>query len=118
ILNIPTLADERQKVRSHHERWDGQGYPDRRTGDAIPMLARVCSLADVYDALTSQRAYREQLTPRQAAEIVRDNAGAQFDPELAPLFYSFMQQQGFDGERILADNETKWIDLKSQGIIN
>jgi putative nucleotidyltransferase with HDIG domain len=72
-------------VRSHHERWDGRGYPERLTGEAIPLHARVLALADVFDALTTHRPYRPPFSPDEALRIMRDDAGA-FDPELFPVF--------------------------------
>jgi putative nucleotidyltransferase with HDIG domain len=72
-------------VRSHHERWDGRGYPDRLTGDAIPLHARILALADVFDALTTHRPYRPAFAPEEALRIMRNDAGA-FDPALFPVF--------------------------------
>lgn len=77
--------DIRPMVRSHHERWDGRGYPDRLAGGAIPRSARILRLADVFDALTTARSYRAPLTPEQALGIMRDDQGS-FDPELFEIF--------------------------------
>ena len=74
---------ERAVVRSHHERWDGAGYPDRLAGEAIPLEARITAVADVYDALRSNRAYRPALTRTQAIAMIVDGAGTQFDPACA-----------------------------------
>lgn len=73
-------------VRSHHERWDGQGYPDALVGENIPRSARILCIADVYDALMSKRSYKGALTHDAALEIMRDDVGKQFDPELFALF--------------------------------
>jgi HD-GYP domain-containing protein (c-di-GMP phosphodiesterase class II) len=70
-------------VRSHHERWDGAGYPDGLAGDAIPYLARLFSLVDVYDALTSERPYKHAWSHEEAVAELAAQAGHQFDPELA-----------------------------------
>jgi diguanylate cyclase (GGDEF)-like protein/putative nucleotidyltransferase with HDIG domain len=78
-------------VRSHHERWDGQGYPDALAGDAIPRSARILGIADVYDALTTRRSYKASLTHDAAMEIMRADVGRQFDPELFALFDDLMQ---------------------------
>lgn len=72
-------------VRHHHERWDGRGYPDRLEGSAIPLLARVIHLAEVWDTLTSAASYRPQIDAERALAIIRAAAGQQFDPELVPL---------------------------------
>ena len=77
--------DIRPMVRSHHERWDGRGYPDRLAGEAIPLAARILRIADVFDALTTARSYRRQLTPHEALEIMVDDGGS-FDPEIFATF--------------------------------
>ena len=69
-------------VRSHHERWDGTGYPDALAGDAIPYLARLFALVDVYDALTSERPYKHAWSHEEAVAELAAQAGHQFDPEL------------------------------------
>jgi len=73
-------------IRHHHERFDGTGYPDGLQGDNIPYLARIITLADCFDALTSSRAYRDSLPPHVALEIMRADAGKQFDPAMLPVF--------------------------------
>jgi len=73
-------------VRSHHERWDGKGYPDRLTGEEIPLHARVLALADVFDALTTDRPYRPAFSPEEALRMMRDDSGKSFDPSLFPVF--------------------------------
>jgi GAF domain-containing protein len=84
--------DTRQLVRSHHERWDGHGYPDGLAGEAIPLAARVFSLIDVYDALTSERPYKAAWSHADAvAELVR-GAGTQFDPELTERFVALLNE--------------------------
>jgi len=67
-------------VKHHHERWDGQGYPDHLAADEIPLPSRIVAVADAYDALTSDRPYRDRMTPEQALAEIRENAGCQFDP--------------------------------------
>jgi putative nucleotidyltransferase with HDIG domain len=69
-------------VRSHHERWDGQGYPDKIRGDAIPLGARILGTAEIYDALTTSRPYQEKMPPEVAVERMRDLAGTVVDPEV------------------------------------
>ena len=67
-------------IRHHHENWDGTGYPDRLAGQHIPLLARIVSVADVYDALTTSRAYRGAWTQQRALDHIRAQSGKQFDP--------------------------------------
>ena len=73
-------------VLSHHERWDGKGYPRGLRGEEIDWMARVISIADSYDAMTTDRPYRKALSTAAAAGEIRTGAGAQFDPELAKIF--------------------------------
>jgi putative nucleotidyltransferase with HDIG domain len=77
--------DIRPMVRSHHERWDGRGYPDRLVAEAIPYSARILRIADVFDALTTARSYRRPLSPDEAMAIMVDDHGS-FDPELFEVF--------------------------------
>ena len=73
-------------VLHHHERWDGTGYPERLHGEEIPLGARIIFVADAYDAMTSDRAYRGRLTPREAIEELERCSGTQFDPEIVAAF--------------------------------
>ena len=76
----------------HHEKWDGTGYPDGLKGEQIPLQARMMSLADVYDALISNRPYKEALTHDEAMRIIAGGRGTQFDPDLTDLFISLSDQ--------------------------
>jgi response regulator RpfG family c-di-GMP phosphodiesterase len=73
-------------VRSHHERWDGRGYPDRLAGEEIPLSARIFSIADALDAITSDRPYRPARTWNEATAEIADGAGTQFDPRVVEVF--------------------------------
>ena len=73
-------------ARYHHERWDGTGYPDGLSGEDIPLEARVMALADVYDALVSERVYKKAFSVEEARNIILEGSGTQFDPNLVPLF--------------------------------
>lgn len=80
------MVDLGHCILAHHERWDGNGYPQGLTGEAIPLLARIIAIADSYDAMTSQRTYRKAVSDAAAkAEIIK-NGGTQFDPEIARIF--------------------------------
>jgi len=78
--------DIRPMVRSHHERWDGRGYPDGLSGDRIPLSARILRIADVFDALTTDRPYRRAFTLDEALTMMARDVGAMFDPEIFPRF--------------------------------
>ncbi|HMS56088.1 MAG TPA: HD-GYP domain-containing protein [Fimbriimonadaceae bacterium] len=77
-------------VRSHHEAYDGSGYPDGLVGESIPLIARVLTLADTFDAMTSDRPYRPGLTVEEAITVILRESGRQFDPELGPIFADMM----------------------------
>jgi putative nucleotidyltransferase with HDIG domain len=73
-------------VRHHHEHWDGGGYPDGLSGDAIPLGARILAITDFYDALTCDRPYRHAIAHGPAIDMLRARAGQAYDPELVDLF--------------------------------
>jgi HD-GYP domain-containing protein (c-di-GMP phosphodiesterase class II) len=79
-------TDEKDIIRHHHERFDGKGYPDKLKGEDIPFLARILSIADVYDALTTDRSYRQKMSDDDAADIIKENSGSQFDPTIVDVF--------------------------------
>lgn len=79
-------------IRYHHERWDGKGYPDRLSGEDIPILSRIISIVDSYDAMVNSRSYRRALSPETAQEEIRKHAGAQFDPRLAEEFLQMLAE--------------------------
>ena len=89
----PFLEMCRDIAGGHHERWDGNGYPDGLKGAAIPLTARVMALADVYDALTSERCYKKAMTHNEARKIILDGAGAHFDPAVVTTFQA--QEEAF-----------------------
>ncbi len=82
IAPLEFFAEAAVIIRHHHERLDGTGYPDRLVGEAIPLGARIVAVADVYDALTSDRAYRARLAPGEAVATLRAEAGRTLDPAL------------------------------------
>lgn len=76
----------RQMIESHHERWDGQGYPHGLRGEEIPLAGRLMALADVYDALISKRVYKKALTHEEVRDFIVQNSGTQFDPDVVAAF--------------------------------
>jgi putative two-component system response regulator len=72
----------------HHEKWDGHGYPYGLIGENIPLPARLMAIIDVYDALTSERPYKEPFSHGEAIEIIKNGRGSHFDPKLTDLFLS------------------------------
>jgi putative nucleotidyltransferase with HDIG domain len=92
IGELPFLpASARHLVRHHHERWNGGGYPDNLAGNGIPVLARLFSMVDVYDALLSCRPYKPAWSREQALGMVRRGAGVDFDPDMAGAFLDMME---------------------------
>ncbi|HEY2851603.1 MAG TPA: tetratricopeptide repeat protein [Gemmatimonadaceae bacterium] len=94
LADIDFPWDVRPIVESHHERWDGAGYPHGLKGEEIPRTARILCVADVYDALTSERSYKKAVSHEQALDMMRSDVGHQFDPELFPLFEAVMSRMG------------------------
>ena len=86
LSSIDFPWDIRPMVRSHHERWDGEGYPDGLSGEEIPLSARILCVADVFDALTTTRSYRPAYGAREALEVMGRDAGKIFDPETFRVF--------------------------------
>jgi HD-GYP domain-containing protein (c-di-GMP phosphodiesterase class II) len=92
-------------IRSHHERLDGKGYPDRLTDADLPELARIIGVADTYDAMTTDRPYRRALSAEVAAAEIGRGAGSQFCPRVAAAFAALYARGAFtleQGERVLA----------------
>jgi hypothetical protein len=85
IVHGTGLEDVERAVRHHHERWDGQGYPDQLTGESIPLLARLVHIAEVFDVLTSSSSYRTPVSTEQALAALKTGAGQQFDADLVRI---------------------------------
>lgn len=92
LATVPDLVPVIPIVRSHHERWDGQGYPDKLKGEDIPRLARIVAVADAFDAMTSNRPYRKGLPPEVALAEVSKQSGLQFDPDCAKAFLGIRER--------------------------
>lgn len=80
-------------VRHHHERVDGKGYPDGLEDDLIPYLSKIICVTDAYNAMTSDRPYRKAMKPAQAIEILKENIGTQFDPEIVEAFIALLEEK-------------------------
>ena len=88
IAPIEFLEDAKKIVRHHHERFDGNGYPDNLRGDEIPLLSRILGVADSFDAITSKRVYRDSMSMKDALEEIKRCSGTQFDPFIVAAFIS------------------------------
>ncbi len=89
---LPFLKLAKEIARSHHEKWNGEGYPDGLAGDAIPVSARLMTLADVFDALISRRVYKPRMSFDTAREIICEGRGSHFDPDVADVFLANYEQ--------------------------
>jgi putative nucleotidyltransferase with HDIG domain len=97
---IDRLAEVRTIVRSCHERWDGEGYPDGKAGEEIPIEARIVFVCDAFHAMTTDRPYRKQLSVEEACRRVREGAGTQFDPTVVDVFLSLSWEAPHADERL------------------
>jgi putative two-component system response regulator len=88
----PVLQLAEAIARSHHERWDGKGYPDGLSGHQIPEAARILSVVDVYDAISHDRVYRPAMAEDQVLSTIREGQGSQFDPEIVVTFFAAYEQ--------------------------
>lgn len=86
------MIDEMSIIRSHHEKWDGSGYPDKLRGEDIPYLARVVAVVDVYDALTSDRSYRKAWTHEEAIRFIEEQKEIHFDPKCVEVWARLCQR--------------------------
>ena len=112
LEQVAELADIIPIVRSHHERWDGLGYPDGTAGEKTPLLARIVAVADAFDAMTSDRPYRKGMAVEAAFAEVEKFAGKQFDPTIAAAFIAIKQ-------RIIQEmqSETKKLNMRQLGLL-
>jgi HD-GYP domain-containing protein (c-di-GMP phosphodiesterase class II) len=97
VSSVAELAHLAPAIRSGHERWDGQGYPDGLAGDEIPVVSRVTFVCDAYDAMVSDRPYRRALPPKLALDEVRRNAGSQFCPNAAHALVAVLERRRASG---------------------
>jgi HD-GYP domain-containing protein (c-di-GMP phosphodiesterase class II) len=100
-----SLRDSLTAIRHHHERWDGTGYPDRLEGADIPLAGRIVGVADVWDALTSDRAYRPAWEPDRAISHIATGSGTLFDPLCVEAFLDVLGDTGLFPEKVRADVE-------------
>jgi putative nucleotidyltransferase with HDIG domain len=103
VQKIPALAEAAEIVYSHQEHYDGSGYPRRLKGDEIPLGARIFSIADTLDAMTSDRPYRRKLSFEQARAEIQRCCGSQFDPEVVEVFLKMPDSIWLDLRREIED---------------
>ena len=93
LKRAPHLDQIIPGITSHHERYDGAGYPEGLTGDGIPFMARVLAVADAFDAMTTDRPYRKAMSVEVAVVELRAHAGRQFDPDVVEAFIAGMADE-------------------------
>ncbi len=108
---------------THHEKYDGSGYPRGLMGDDIPLVGRLMAVADVYDALVSKRVYKEAMTHEEAMEIIREGSGSHFDPEIVSCALDLEKTfsniaQTYSDTEVHDPNEHFLEDLKKKGLLN
>jgi putative two-component system response regulator len=102
---------------THHERWDGSGYPRGFSGEQIPRVSRIVAIADVFDALTSRRPYKEAWTVEEAVKAIRNGSGTQFDPRLVEVFVQNLPQMLEIRERFSDEkNWQAWLHQPRQAV--
>lgn len=122
--NIEMLRPVLPAVRSHHERWDGKGYPDKMAGEDIPYVARIVAIADAFDAMSTERPYKSALPLEDCEALLRKNARLMYDPDLVEVFcrrhVGAIYRADYDGEPVpmapMGDDEGEPIDGDDDGI--
>ncbi|MCH8150181.1 MAG: HD-GYP domain-containing protein [Planctomycetes bacterium] len=109
VKEVPQLADALDGVLYHHERMDGQGYPEKLAGEDIPLQARIIQVVDIFDALTSNRSYRGAFEWRGALKILQNDAGIVSDAELVTVFVEMMND-------LLGEDEAAWDGLVQRAV--
>ncbi len=107
VHDAEVLREARNVALSHHEKWNGKGYPRGLKGKEIPLVGRICALADVFDALTSPRVYKRSWSIEEAFTYIRTESGEHFDPELAALFLELEPELRHIQETYRDEDETK-----------
>ena len=115
IRYLPSLDYVIPAVLSHHERYDGQGYPRRLAGEEIPILGRVLCIADAFDAMTSLHSYKPPVPVREALEILEKEAGAQFDPALVPVFVDLVESGRLERRWQSPEESEEELDAPAEG---
>ncbi|MCC6528349.1 MAG: response regulator [Polyangiaceae bacterium] len=110
LAGVDFLGGARDMVRSHHERFDGKGYPDGLAGDAIPLGARIFGVIDTYDAMTTDRPYRKALSAEAARAEIEKSRGTQLDPGCADAFLAIPQADLDDLRELVAASPTAGLD--------
>jgi HD-GYP domain-containing protein (c-di-GMP phosphodiesterase class II) len=109
LKDIKQLSDVLPVVLHHHEQWDGRGYPHGLAGEQIPFLARICAVADAYDAMSSDRPYRKGMPEEKVVRIFKEGAGSQWDADVVNAFF-----RALDDIRLASQRERAGLSLDVQ----
>ena len=115
LLTVPFLKDAAEIVYSHHERYDGSGYPNGQKDQQIPLGARIFAVVDVFDALTSDRSYHKKITCPEAQEIIKEERGKQFDPMVVDALLKISCAQWNQIDRHVSDRSASLIGIVKDG---
>ncbi len=106
LMGLDNLRQVAEMIRAHHEQWDGQGYPDRRAGQDIPLGARILAVPNDYDGLQIGTLSARRLRPEEAADLIRRSRGKRYDPQIVDAFLDVLAGlEGTTGERVLAPDQ-------------
>lgn len=105
LVNIKQLEKVAEYILYHHECYDGRGYPSKKAGEEIPLISRILSIADVYEAITSDRVYRKAMNLEQTMMVMRTGRGTKFDPEILDAFFCFLRRERPESKLHLYDEE-------------
>jgi putative two-component system response regulator len=114
LSRSPSLAVARVVAKSHHERWDGTGYPDGLAGESIPYSARIVAVADVFDALVSTRPYKGPWLAERAAAEIEAGSGKYFDPQVVEIFLKLYRDGRMDDLIAAAVASAEKLGLKPE----
>ena len=106
FIRLPIFARHWIFRYSHHERWDGSGYPKGLKGNKIPLAARIFSIVDVWDALCSDRPYRKGSDQDEVIVFIKENSGVSFDPKVVDVFIDLLEKGEF-GEKVFGNHKNR-----------
>jgi HD-GYP domain-containing protein (c-di-GMP phosphodiesterase class II) len=112
LKNISRLKNISEYILYHHERFDGTGYPTQKRGNDIPLVSRILCVADVYEAITSDRVYRKAMTVEQALVVMYKGKGTHFDPEVIDVLFIYLARNDQQFEELLQNISSRHSEIK------
>ena len=117
LEDIKQLYDVIEVIKYHHEYYDGNGYPFGKKGEDIPLGSRIIAIADAFDSMVSDRAYRQGLSHEEALRLIEEKAGSQFDPKLIDVFKSILPAASAEIKEYEEKQSLKMAADKAQGAL-